>query len=143
MNPATYEVAARVTSFVARIEIGGETLLQPMKGRQFPLISNTATTGHKLQGCTLEVLLVNDWRYCKNWSYVVLSRVRTMEGLYMTQPLSLDLDNYLMDWRMTQMMKQFEKKELLLPSDDLYNIMQNTDYAYVINGNNNIATNIM
>ncbi len=30
---------------------------------QLPVVSNTATTGHKLQGATLECLCVHDWNY--------------------------------------------------------------------------------
>ena len=54
-----------------------------MKGTQFPIISNSCTTGHKLQGYTVPKILVNDWYYGTNWAYIVLSRVKTMDGLYL------------------------------------------------------------
>ena len=54
-----------------------------MKGMQLPLVSNTATTGHKLQGSTVANIFVHDWNYTTNWPYVVLSRVRTMRGFFL------------------------------------------------------------
>ena len=50
--------------------------------------SNIATTCHKLQGKTLDNLVINSWNYrLKNWVYVVLSRVRTLNGLVLNQKL--------------------------------------------------------
>ena len=47
-----------------------------------------ATTGHKLQGMSKDKLIVLSWNYSfKNWIYVVLSRVRTLSGLYLCQPI--------------------------------------------------------
>lgn len=51
-------------------------------GVQFPLVSNDATTGHKLHGTTIASITINNWRYQSNWPYVVLSRVKTMNGLF-------------------------------------------------------------
>lgn len=59
-----------------------------MKAIQLPLVSNTATTGHKLQGATIVDLFVHAWNYtCPNWVYVTLSRVRTMDGLTFRKPI--------------------------------------------------------
>jgi hypothetical protein len=61
------------------------------KVKQVPVNSNIATTGHKLQGMSKDVLIVNYWNYrCANWVYVVLSRVRTLAGLYLMKPLNLE-----------------------------------------------------
>eukprot|EP00985_Skeletonema_marinoi_P001300 scaffold517_cov140-Skeletonema_marinoi.AAC.13 len=58
---------------------------------QVSVNSNIATTGHKLQGMSKDVLIVNGWNYrCANWVYVVLSRVRTLAGLYLMKPLDLE-----------------------------------------------------
>ena len=65
-----------------------------MKGLQVPIISNCATTGHKLQGKTVETLLAAHWHYRQNWPYVVLSRVKTMDGLHLLELLSDDQDHY-------------------------------------------------
>ncbi|KAL7533610.1 hypothetical protein ACHAXR_006767 [Thalassiosira sp. AJA248-18] len=59
--------------------------------KQFAVNSNIATTGHKLQGMSKDTLIVNSWNYSfPNWIYVVLSRVRTLSGLYLCKPLDLD-----------------------------------------------------
>jgi len=61
------------------------------KIKQVPVNSNVATTGHKLQGMSKDIIIVNSWNYrCANWVYVVLSRVRTLAGLYLMQPLDLE-----------------------------------------------------
>ena len=78
-----------------------------MKGNQFPLISNSCTTGHKLQGCTLEALLVNDWYYAANWAYVVLSRVKTMKGLFLRRKLLRNLKKYQKSEDMVRMIQKF------------------------------------
>ena len=39
---------------------------------QLPVISNQATTRHKLQGASINQLFVNNWNYTTNWPYVVL-----------------------------------------------------------------------
>ena len=44
-----------------------------MKATQLPVISNQATTGHKLQGASINQLFVSNWKYTTNWPYVVLS----------------------------------------------------------------------
>ena len=54
---------------------------------QIPLISNNATTGHKLQGSTIENLYIPSWSYTTNWPYVAISRVTTLEGLFLGRPL--------------------------------------------------------
>ncbi len=59
---------------------------------QFPILGNYATTGHKLQGKSLDELVIAEWSQVKNWAYVVLSRVRTLDGLYLTEPIPEDID---------------------------------------------------
>lgn len=69
------------------VQLSGTAPLR-LKAIQLPLVSNTATTGHKLQGSTVSELFVHAWNYsCRNWIYVVLSRVRTMSGLIFRRPL--------------------------------------------------------
>ena len=66
-----------------------------MTGTQLPIICNNATTGHKLQGCTIKELYVQSLIKQKNWVYVVLSRVKMIKGLYLREPLKHeDLDFY-------------------------------------------------
>ncbi|KAL7493251.1 hypothetical protein ACHAWT_002307 [Skeletonema menzelii] len=62
---------------------------------QVPINMNDATTGHKLQGMSKDKLIVTNWTFKSNWVYVVLSRVRTLSGLYLLKPLPEDrLDSF-------------------------------------------------
>ena len=55
---------------------------------QFGVNSNKATTRHKLQGASLNKMVVRSWEYgIVNWIYVVLSRVRSLKGLFICQKL--------------------------------------------------------
>jgi hypothetical protein len=63
---------------------------------QIPANSNDATTGHKLQGMSKNIIIVSSWptaglsKVFKNWEYDVLSRVRTLLGLYLIEPIDMD-----------------------------------------------------
>ena len=63
---------------------------------QIPANINDATTGHKLQGMSKDAIVVSSWptlglaTMFKNWEYVVLSRVRTLSGLYLVEPIDMD-----------------------------------------------------
>ena len=60
---------------------------------QLPINLNDATTGHKLQGMSKDVVIISSWPkggLFKNWEYVVLSRVRTVTGLYLFEPIDMD-----------------------------------------------------
>jgi hypothetical protein len=110
IQPAVFKVEAENYTFSAKIKIDDTDLkasVLAMKGHQFGLISNTATTGHKLQGYTALFLLVLSWIYKANWAYTVLSRVRTMAGLYMLQPLNEVLADFEMKDEMKQMLYTF------------------------------------
>ena len=54
---------------------------------QFPLNIADARTVHKLQGKSLQNLFVSNWSCGPNWACVVLSRVRTSNGLFLRLPL--------------------------------------------------------
>ena len=59
---------------------------------QLPINSNDATTGHKLQGMSKDVVIITSWPTggaFKNWEYVVLSRVRTRNGLYLFEKIDM------------------------------------------------------
>ena len=66
------------------------------KMKQIPANSNDATTGHKLQGMSKDLLIVSSWptgglaAMFKNWEYAVLSRVRTLSGLYLVKPIDME-----------------------------------------------------
>jgi len=62
---------------------------------QFPVNSNIANTWHKLQGQTKKHLIVTSWNYAvPNWVYIVLSRVKTLRGLFLLNKLNDDLTKY-------------------------------------------------
>jgi hypothetical protein len=64
----------------------------PMKLTQFPVVVNHATTGHKLQGKSVEALYVAEYHKTKNWLYVVMSRVRSITGLFLFKAIPSDID---------------------------------------------------
>ena len=60
---------------------------------QFPVNLNDATTGHKLQGMSKDVIIITSWPkggLFRNWEYTVLSRVRTLDGLYMFNEIDMN-----------------------------------------------------
>jgi Helitron helicase-like domain at N-terminus/PIF1-like helicase len=65
-----------------------------MKATQVPILLNNATTGHKLQGTGVNNLFVHNWSYVTNWIYVMLSRVKSLSGLYARNLLSTDITKY-------------------------------------------------
>ena len=55
---------------------------------QFAITMNHATTGHKMQGKSVDQLVIVEWaKKVKNWTYVVLSRVTSLDGLFLFSPL--------------------------------------------------------
>jgi hypothetical protein len=110
ITPEIFEVACKDFTFRATISLDDQKRSVMMKGKQFPLISNSATTGHKLQGCTLLELAIFEHFYGQNWMYVVLSRVRTMKGLFLAVPLSEDLAKYAMPDKMKEMIAGFQQR---------------------------------
>jgi hypothetical protein len=87
IQPQTFTIKPQKNQFDIKLhfslcEQGPDTPLKPslveMKAIQLPLISNNATTVHKLQGIGVEKLFVFTLCYKKNWLYVVLSRLKTI-----------------------------------------------------------------
>ena len=75
------------------VEMGTKLRITPnIQMTQFPVVINHATTGHKLQGKSMDALVIAEWSKVKNWAYVVLSRVRSLPGLFLTNPIPLDID---------------------------------------------------
>ena len=111
MNPSLFDLKMGNTHDVKlkwpvptslRVHNKGTDLL-PVKMNQFPVVRNTATTGHKLQGKTVPSIFIYDWQYVTNWPYVVLSRVETMDGVYLRKPLSEDVQHYTVPDELLQM----------------------------------------
>jgi hypothetical protein len=61
--------------------------------KQIPPNTNNATTGHKLQGMSKDVIIVASLptasMFRKNWEYAVLSHVQTLSGLYFVKPIDI------------------------------------------------------
>jgi hypothetical protein len=74
---------------------------------QLPIMMNDATTGHKLQGMSKDYLIVVAWIFVANWVYVVLSRVRTLQGLFLFEPLP---DNCLEKFNVPRELQAFERR---------------------------------
>ena len=88
LNPQHYSTYVRVKAHA----MAPETELR-CRMTQLPINVNDATTGHKLQGMSKDIVIITSWPtggLFKNWEYVVLSRVRTREGLYLFQPIDMD-----------------------------------------------------
>ena len=85
---------------------------------QLPLLVNHATTGHKLQGKTMDQLIIAEWSKMKNWAYVVLSRVRSLAGLYLLKAIPNDID-FRPDPRYLAMMDRLRETKLRTPIDVL------------------------
>jgi hypothetical protein len=58
---------------------------------QFAVNLSLATTGHKLQGMTKDVLILSEISLVPNWLHVVLSRVISLQGLHLLTPLTKDM----------------------------------------------------
>jgi hypothetical protein len=58
---------------------------------QFPVNVSLAITGHKLQGMTVDILVLSEVHLSPNWLYVLLSRVTSLKGLYLMKPLRKDM----------------------------------------------------
>lgn len=77
---------------------------------RFPVLVNYCTTGHKLQGQTKECIYIKEWEYSKNWPYVVLSRVKTLNGLFLETPIKTNKKLYKKDNRLINMLNKFRRK---------------------------------
>ena len=133
IRPQVFDVNSTEHNFNCKLELAEGSTTVRMKSQQFPLVSNSCTTGHKLQGSTVEKILVNDWFYGNNWAYVVLSRVRTMAGLFMRHPLTHNLVKYRMPAAMKQMLKTFRDTIGLseLSDEDYSQLEHDTNFSDV------------
>lgn len=86
------------------------------KMKQIPANINDATTGHKLQGISKDVIIITSWptgglaAMFKNWEYVVLSRVRTLSGLFLIHPIDMD-KSFKPSKELTRYMEYAKQKE--------------------------------
>ena len=98
-----------------------EQFVLKMKINQIPIVSNCATTCHKLQGTGVTNLFVSEWKKEANWIYVALSRVKTLNGLFLRKPLPYTLALYEMSQTLKSKIEKLrnEKTSQSLP-DEMY-----------------------
>ena len=60
-----------------------------------------------MQGMSKDKLIITSWSFIPNWIYVVLSRVRTLKGLYLLKPLP---KNCLEKFQVPRDLKAFEQR---------------------------------
>ena len=82
--------------------------LKHVKATQVPVIVNNATTGFKLQGATVDNIFISEMRdSVKNWIYVLLSRVRTLDGLFLRERIPTNPDFYRIPAKLADMTRIF------------------------------------
>jgi hypothetical protein len=88
---------------------GSKTEKIKMSAIQLPLISNNATTGHKLQGSSKDAIYIAKFtHHICDWSCVMLSRVQTRRGLFPRDPLD-PLENFGSDPKLDAMTSRFRR----------------------------------
>jgi len=101
----------------------------------FPVLLNHATTGHKLQGKSMDELVVVEWskQNSAKWAYVVISRVRTLDGLYFLEPIPDDID-FTPDAKYIEMMQRLRTTILATPDQvsDLMEQFPNSEYYQLV-----------
>ena len=94
LNPTSFTFKAKInpkSNINSKINLKFD---RKMKAIQLPCVSNCATTCYKLQGSSCETLCINSFDYSSNWPYVALSRVKTLNGLFLKEPLNYKKDFY-------------------------------------------------
>ena len=101
-----------------------ETLKVAIKLQSFPVVLNHATTGHKLQGKSMDELVIVEWskKDKAKWAYVVISRVRTLEGLFFLEPIPDDID-FTPDQKYQEMMDRM-RDTVLASADQIQDLME-------------------
>jgi PIF1-like helicase len=120
-QPQTFTITPKSHTFKLKF--------RKMKATQLPMLLNNATTGHKLQGSSVDHLFVHKWSNVTNWNYVMLSRVRTMKGLYARKPLDCDLSKYALKPSYAAMVKKFQHKKPSQLTDRQYQSFLHSAYS--------------
>ena len=98
VKPETKQCKVKLRKF-------NNVVLDKIKMTYLPITSSISITGHKLQGKTLDNLVINSWGYCcTHWVYAVLSRVRTLRSLI----LNVKLDEH-WDYSAKEALLRWEK----------------------------------
>ena len=92
-----------------------ERWIRDISFRQFGINEACARTVHKLQGKSLETVVINSFKDFGHWAYVALSRVKTLNGLFLREPVDLTRCTG-MDPRVRRFMDRMKDKK----TDDSY-----------------------
>lgn len=114
LKPQTYKATAHVP--LDSEGIYGK-LKYVAKFFQFPLNSNDATTGHKLQGMSKDYVIVTSWNGVskwENWPYTIISRARQLKGFFMCKPLPSSISFELPEELKAYEQFMFEKERQML-----------------------------
>ena len=101
----------------------------PMVIHQFPIVRNSCTTGHKLQGKTEENIFIYEWHYGTNWPYVVLSRVTTMAGVFIREDLDEDVSKYCIPEELNYLLSSLRDLEPAYNGIEEYDEIANDNYS--------------
>ncbi len=87
LEPELFSIKVSVKEFV-----GSKKKIQfNCRMKQIPANTNDATTGHKLQGMSKNLIIVTSWPTgFKNREYVVLLCARTLSGLCLVKPIDMN-----------------------------------------------------
>ena len=85
LEPIEFRITARILKPQLLWMKQDDRKIVKMKATQLPVISNQATTGHKLQGASINQLFVNNWNYTTNWPRSSFSTTIKRRTLFMQQ----------------------------------------------------------
>lgn len=129
IQPPTFSVTPKNHTFKVKLpsmtHFSDTTFLAEMKATQLPLLHNNATTGHKLQGAGVDQLFVHKWSAVTNWSYVMLSRVKTLNGLFARDTLPDDMTLYALKPAYRKMIHNLSEKKPSPLTNQQYNLLLN------------------
>jgi hypothetical protein len=92
LEPGSYSTQVTVRKFYT----SNKKIEFQCKIKQIPVNTNDASTCHKLQGMSMDAIIVTSWptgglaSMFNNWEYVVLSCVRTLKDLYLVESIDME-----------------------------------------------------
>ena len=98
------------------VELKGVTMTQ------FPINTNDANIGHKVQGMSKDKLIVVSWCFIPDWVYIVLSCVRTLNELFLLKQLPA---NCLEKFQVPRDLQAFEQRICNLESQVIVTCRRN------------------
>jgi hypothetical protein len=110
-----FRIQPKLISFQAKLPLpqhlkhtNNVNQIYSMHANQIPIKINNATSGHKLQGSSINKLFIHSWHYQKNWPYVILSKVKSFEGLFLRKQLDSNLKRYKIPNELTHMINELK-----------------------------------